>query len=224
MNAIVSRRSFLRSLLLCCGWMAFSAGAADRSILVWGDSISAGLGLDADAGWVHLLEQRLQKQGGGYTVVNASVSGETTGGGLARLPAALDKLHPAIVLIELGGNDGLRAQSLPAMRANLEKMIDLSRAAGAQPVLFEMRIPSNYGPVYTDRFTQVFGAVAEARKAPMVPFFLAAIAVDPGHWFQDDGIHPNAAAQPQLLDAVWPTLAPLLGQQGPHVGDKNPHP
>ena len=149
-------------------------------------------------------------------MVNASVSGETTAGGLSRLPAALQKYHPAVVLLELGGNDGLRGQPLPAMHANLAKMIDLSRAAGAQPLLFEMRIPSNYGPVYGDRFAQVFGAVAQEKQATLVPFFLAAIATDPGRWFQDDGIHPNAAAQPQLLDAVWPTLAPLVGRKAAH--------
>lgn len=195
----------LAALFWCGG-----ALAADKTILVWGDSISAGLGLDADTGWVHLLDRRLQSQGSGYAVVNASVSGETTAGGLSRLPAALDKLHPAIVLIELGGNDGLRGQPLDAMHADLGKMIELSRAAHAQPVLFAMQIPSNYGPVYADRFAKVFGTVAGETKAPLVPFFLAAIATDRGRWFQDDGIHPNAAAQPQLLDAVWPTLAPLL--------------
>ena len=187
-----------------------SAFAADKTILVWGDSISAGLGLDADAGWVHLLERRLQSQGSGYAVVNASVSGETTAGGLSRLPEALDKYHPAIVLIELGGNDGLRGQPLDAMHANLGKMIALSRAAQARPVLFAMQIPSNYGPAYADRFAKVFGAVAAETQLPLVPFFLGGIAANRDQWFQDDGIHPNAAAQPKMLDAVWPTLAPLL--------------
>lgn len=195
----------LAALFWCSG-----ALAANKTILVWGDSISAGLGLDADAGWVHLLERRLQSQGSGYAVVNASVSGETTAGGLSRLPAALDKYHPAIVLIELGGNDGLRGQPLDAMHANLDKMIELSRAARASPVLFAMQIPSNYGPVYADRFAKVFDTVAGDTKAPLVPFFLGGIATDRDQWFQDDGIHPNAAAQPKLLDAVWPTLAPLL--------------
>jgi acyl-CoA thioesterase I len=200
----------LRVLMLAVLFWCNSVLAADKTILVWGDSISAGLGLDADAGWVHLLERRLQSQGSGYAVVNASVSGETSAGGLSRLPEALDKYHPAIVLIELGGNDGLRGQALDAMRGNLEQMIALSRGAHARPVLFAMQIPSNYGPVYADRFARTFDTVAADTKAPLVPFFLAAIATDRGRWFQDDGIHPNAEAQPQMLDAVWPTLAPLL--------------
>lgn len=197
-------------LLLFAVLFCAAAGAADKTILVWGDSISAGFGLDADTGWVHLLEQRLQSQGSTYNVVNASVSGETTAGGLSRLPAALDKVHPDIVLIELGGNDGLRAQSLEAMRANLDKMLDLSAAARARPVLFEMYIPPNYGPVYAGRFTKVFDELAQQRKVPLVPFFLASLVGERDRWFQDDGIHPNAQAQPQLLEAVWPTLAPLL--------------
>ncbi len=186
------------------------ACAAGPTILVWGDSISAGYGLDSGTGWVHLLEQRLQKQGSAYSVVNASVSGETSAGGLARLPAALDKFHPGIVLIELGGNDGLRAQPLDAMRANLDRMVQLSRAAQARPVLFEMYIPRNYGALYADRFTQVFGQLAQQRQVPLVPFFLSGLVAERDRWFQDDGIHPNAEAQPQMLDAVWPTLAPLL--------------
>ena len=200
----------LMLLLWCSLLFSAAAGAADKTILVWGDSISAGYGLDADTGWVHLLERRLQTQAKGYAVVNASVSGETTAGGLSRLPAALDKVHPDIVLLELGGNDGLRAQPLDAMRANLDKMIDLSLAAHARPVLFEMYIPRNYGPVYADRFTKVFGELAQQRKVPLVPFLMAGLVAEHDRWFQDDGIHPNASAQPQLLDAVWPTLAPLL--------------
>lgn len=199
--------ALLAGLLLSCGaW----AAAANKTILVWGDSISAGYGLDAGAGWVHLLEQRLQSQGLAYSVVNASVSGETTAGGLARLPDALDRFKPDLVLLELGGNDGLRALPLDAMRANLDKMIELSRAAKARPVLFQMYIPRNYGPVYTDRFSKVFGQLAQERQVPLVPFFLAALVTEPDQWFQDDALHPNARAQPLLLDAAWPTLEPLL--------------
>ena len=187
-----------------------AAGAADPTILVWGDSISAGYGLDAESGWVNLLERRLQTQGRGYTVVNASVSGETTAGGLARLPAALDRFKPDLVLLELGGNDGLRALPLDEMRANLDRMIALTRAARARPVLFEMYIPRNYGPAYSERFTKVFGQLAQERKVPIVPFFLAALVTEPDKWFQDDALHPNAQAQPKLLDAAWPTLQPLL--------------
>jgi acyl-CoA thioesterase-1 len=203
---------FSLRLAILAGGLLFStlAGAADQTILVWGDSISAGYGLDAGAGWVHLLEQRLQTQGRGYAVVNASVSGETTAGGLARLPAALDKFKPDLVLLELGGNDGLRALPLDAMRTNLDKMIELSRAAKARPVLFEMYIPRNYGPVYTERFTKVFDQLAQERQVPLVPFFLGKLVAEPDKWFQDDALHPNAQAQPQLLDAAWPTLEPLL--------------
>lgn len=187
---------------------------AAPAILVWGDSLSAGYGLDANAGWVHLLEQRLQTQGGRYTVVNGSVSGETTAGGLARLPAALQREQPEWLLIELGANDGLRGLPLPEMRDNLARMIRLARAAGARPVLFEMRLPTNFGPVVNGRFRAVFVEVAKAESTPLVPFFLESVAADPARWFQDDGLHPNAQAQPQLLDAVWTTLGPLLRGSG----------
>jgi len=198
-------------LAVLVGTASFAA-PADQTILVFGDSLSAGYGLDADAGWVHLLDQKLQSQDTGYSVVNASVSGETSAGGLSRLPAALAQYHPRIVLLELGGNDGLRAQSLTAMRSNLDKMIGLCRAAKAVPVLFEMKIPANYGPSYTGKFTQVYDDLAHDDKVSLVPFFMATVATDMDRWFQDDGIHPNAAAQPKLLEAAWPTLEPLLNQ------------
>jgi acyl-CoA thioesterase-1 len=196
-------------LALLCLSLSVSASAA-QTLLVFGDSLSAGYGLDANAGWVSLLARRIGEQRLPYEVVNASVSGETTAGGLARLPAALERFQPAIVLIELGGNDGLRGQPPAAMRANLDRMIELSRGAGAQPVLFQMRIPSNYGPEYAQRFTAVFDALAQSRQVPLVPFFLAGIAADRARWFQDDGIHPRAEAQPQMLEAVWPVVRPLL--------------
>ena len=197
-------------LLLCLlSFTAAAKPAVPPVILVLGDSLSAGYGLPRDAGWVSLLERRLTTQGYPHRVVNASISGDTSVGGLSRLPAALDAHRPQIVLIELGGNDGLRAQPVKQLRSNLEKLVALSRTAGATPVLFEMRIPSNYGPAYTESFAKVFGDTAKTLKTPLVPFFLAAIATDPAQ-FQDDGIHPNAAAQPKLLDGVWPTLKPLL--------------
>ncbi|HKY90218.1 MAG TPA: arylesterase [Nevskiaceae bacterium] len=179
-------------------------------ILVMGDSLSAGYGLDPQQGWIFLLQQKIRSQGLPHVVVNASVSGETTAGGLARLPAALDRNRPKIVLVELGGNDGLRGQPAQALRTNLERMVDLTRKAGAVPVLFEMRIPENYGPAYANSFHGTFAAVAQERKVALVPFLLAEIALEPDRWFQDDGIHPNAAAQPRLVEAVWPTLQPLL--------------
>lgn len=197
-------------LLLCVlSFTAAAKPAVPPVILVLGDSLSAGYGLPRDAGWVSLLERRLATQGYPHRVVNASISGDTSAGGLSRLPAALEAHRPQIVLVELGGNDGLRAQPVKQLRSNLERIVALSRAAGATPVLFEMQIPSNYGPAYTDSFAKVFGETAKTLKTPLVPFFLAAIATDPAQ-FQDDGIHPSAAAQPKLLDGVWPTLKPLL--------------
>ena len=187
---------------------------AAQTILVWGDSLSAGYGVDSQRGWVRLLEQKLGTQADaalrGWKVVNGSVSGETTAGGLARLPAALARHQPAVVLIELGGNDGLRGLNLKAMRGNLEAMIALVRRAGATPAIFEMRIPANYGPVITERFQKTFAEVADSTKTPMVPFFLAPVATDRAKWFQDDGIHPNNAAQPLMLEALWPHLLPVL--------------
>ena len=185
------------------------SAAEPPTILVFGDSLSAAYGINVDRGWVALLRERLAQAGYPYRVVNASVSGETTSGGLSRLPAALDTHHPQIVLIELGGNDGLRAQPLKQMRANLEAMAALNKAHQARTVIFEMRIPANYGAAYGDGFHAVFGDVAKSAKMPMVPFWLGAIATDPKA-FQDDGIHPTEAMQAKLLDAVWPTLKPLL--------------
>ena len=189
-----------------------AAKAAQPVILVLGDSISAAYGIPQAQGWVALLQQRLRDQGYPHTVVNASISGETTAGGLARLPRALDRHRPKIVLVELGGTDGLRAQPVKNMKQNLERMATLAREAGATPVLFEMRIPENYGPAYTRSFAAAFGEVAAAQKLPLVPFFLATIATDATQ-FLEDGIHPSVAAQPKLLDAVWPTLRPLLAKQ-----------
>ena len=177
--------------------------------MVLGDSLSAGYGINVDRGWVALMRQRLAQEGYPYEVVNASISGDTTAGGLARLPAALDAHHPDLVLIELGANDGLRGQSLPQMRANLASMIELSRRQHAHAVIFEMRLPPNYGQTYGNAFRQSFADVAHAQQVPMVPFFLGAIAGDPRN-FQSDGLHPIEAVQTKLLDAVWPTLKPLL--------------
>ncbi len=190
------------------------AASAAPTLMVFGDSLSAGYGLDPGSGWVALLDTKLKAQSSpalkSWSVVNVSVSGETTAGGLSRLPAALAQYHPQLVLLELGGNDGLRGQPLPAMRANLDKMIGLARDAKAQPVLMEMRIPSNYGPVYGNQFTQIYGDLAKTAKVPLLPFFLAPVVSDRPRWFQDDGIHPNAAAQPLLLEQVWPQLQALL--------------
>lgn len=182
---------------------------AAPAILVIGDSLSAGYGLRPGEGWVNLLEQRVRSQGYPYRIANASVSGETTRGGLARLPRALTVHEPDIVIIELGGNDGLRGFPLDVMRENLERMIALSRDAGARVLLLGMHLPANYGGDYTQRFHQVFLDIAKAEQVPLVPFFLDGVAMRP-EMMLDDGIHPSAAAQETMLGNVWPTLERLL--------------
>jgi acyl-CoA thioesterase I len=209
------RRALLAGALL--GSACLSTGAAHaqgaqgaRALLVVGDSLSAEYGLVRDAGWVKLLEQRLaQQRPGQYIVVNASISGETTSGGRTRLPALLKAHRPAVVVIELGANDGLRGLPLDLMRANLRAMIDASRAAGARVLLVGMRIPPNYGRDYAERFFLTFGELARETKVALAPFLLEGFADDMS-LFQADRIHPNERAQPRLLDNVWPQLQPLL--------------
>jgi acyl-CoA thioesterase-1 len=187
-----------------------SAKAETPVILVLGDSISAGFGLArVDQGWVALLQTRLKDQEYVYQVVNASVSGETTAGGLARLPRGLMLHQPKIVILELGGNDGLRALPVAQMRANLVRMVDLSTAAGAKVLLLGMRMPPNYGADFTEQFRSVYSDLARDKKIPLVPFLLNDIALLPS-LMQADGIHPNELGQPKLLDNVWPSLKPLL--------------
>ncbi|MDP9084247.1 MAG: arylesterase [Pseudomonadota bacterium] len=189
---------------------SISATAETPVILVFGDSISAGYGLQrVEQGWVALLQTRLEQQGYGYHVVNASISGETTAGGLARLPRALLLHQPKIVILELGGNDGLRALPIAQMRANLARMAELTAASGAQLLLLGMRIPPNYGPEFTEQFRAAYADLAREKKIPLVPFLLSDIALAP-NLMQADGIHPNMLGQPQLLKNVWPSLAPLL--------------
>jgi acyl-CoA thioesterase-1 len=199
-----------RLLILMFMLTSTPAKADGPVILVFGDSISAGFGLPhVEQGWAALLQTRLKQQGYGYQVVNASVSGETTAGGLARLPRALEMHRPRVLILELGGNDGLRALPVAPMRANLKAMIDLGRGAGAEVLLLGMRIPPNYGPDYTRQFAQVFTDLAREEKAPLVPFLLDHIALD-ASLMQADQIHPNEQGQPKLLDNVWPVLKPLL--------------
>ena len=187
-----------------------SAKAETPVILVLGDSISAGFGLaHLDQGWVALLQTRLKDQEYVYHVVNASVSGETTAGGLARLPRALTLHQPQIVILELGGNDGLRALPVAQMRANLVRMVDLATAAGAKVLLLGMRMPPNYGADFTEQFRLAYSDLARDKKLPLVPFLLNDIALHP-NLMQADGIHPNELGQPKLLDNVWPSLKPLL--------------
>jgi acyl-CoA thioesterase I len=202
----VKRLLFLVTLLLA----GVSAQAEAPVILVFGDSISAGYGLArVELGWVELLKTRLKSEGYGYQVVNASVSGETTAGGLARLPRALELHHPKIVILELGGNDGLRALPVPQMRDNFAQMVELSAHAGAKVLLLGMRIPPNYGPQYTSQFEAVYGDLASADRLPLVPFLMDHIALQPD-LMQGDDIHPNVKGQPILLDNVWPVLKPML--------------
>ncbi len=187
-----------------------SAKAETPVILVFGDSISAGYGLArVEQGWVALLQTRLKQQEYVYQVINASVSGETTAGGLARLPRALMLHQPKILVLELGGNDGLRALPIAQMRANLSQMIDLAAAGGAKVLLLGMRMPPNYGPQFTEQFRATFSDIAREKKTPLVPFLLNDVALSPD-LMQADGIHPNELGQPKLLDNVWPSLKPLL--------------
>ena len=201
-----------RIFVLLILWVAaVPAYAETPTILVFGDSISAGFGINPERGWAALLQSKLKSEGYGEQVINASVSGETTEGGLARLPRALALHHPGIVIIELGGNDGLRALPVDQMRANLAQMAALCTAAGARVLLLGMQIPPNYGPEYTQQFRSSYASVAREKNLPLVPFLLNGVALNP-QLMQADGIHPNELGQPKLLDNVWPALKPLLGK------------
>ncbi len=186
-----------------------AAQAPEPVLLVVGDSVSAGYGLPGGKVWVDLLAAKLKAEGYRYRVVNASISGDTTAGGRARLPSLLAQHKPAIVIIELGGNDALRGGRLATMRDNLDTMVSLAQAARVQVLLVGMQLPPNYGPAYVKEFSESFATVAKARKVPLVPFFFAGFAEDLA-LFQPDRIHPTLEAQPRLLDNVWPTLRPLL--------------
>ncbi|PJI49925.1 MAG: arylesterase [Pseudomonas sp.] len=193
----------------CLALLLITQQAAAQTLLVVGDSISAGLGLDTSQGWVSLLDKRLKEQGFDYQVVNASISGDTSAGGLARLPVLLSEQKPKLVVIELGGNDGLRGMAPAQLQQNLNGMVQQSQKVGAKVVLLGMRLPPNYGQRYTDAFAKVFDTVASEQQIPLVPFFLEGVGGVPD-MMQADGIHPAVAAQPKLLDNVWPTLKPLL--------------
>ena len=183
--------------------------ASARTILVFGDSLSAAYGIRSEQGWVALLAQRLHTQGYGYQVVNASVSGETSTGGLERLPRALQLHTPEIVILELGANDGLRGLPVSDLRDSLGRMVQLSQAAGARVLLVGIRIPPNYGPRYTEEFARIFPELARQYHLPLVPFLLEKVALDPA-LMQEDGMHPNPAGEPVVLDTLWPYLKPLL--------------
>ena len=189
--------------------VASAAAPAQRTIVVLGDSLSAGFGITIQQGWVNLLAQRIDKEGYGYQVVNASVSGETTQGGLARLPRALEQHKPALVILELGGNDGLRGLPLATSRENLARMIELAQNAKARVLLVGMMVPPNYGPRYADEFREMFATLAKKYPVAFVPFLLEQVALHP-ELMQQDGIHANATGQPKMLENVWPRLKPLL--------------
>ena len=178
-------------------------------ILVYGDSLSAEYGIVRGAGWVALLSERLRKEGFPHRVINTSISGETTAGGLHRLDSTLKKHHPQIVLLALGANDGLRGLPVGQTRKNLETMLTMAQQANAQAVVIGIRMPPNYGPEYTRAFERLFTDIGRERSLPVVPFLLEGIADNP-RFFQADTIHPNEQAQPKILSNVWPILAPLL--------------
>lgn len=187
------------------------AQAAAPKILVFGDSLSASYGIAANRGWVTLLGERLKRERLDYSVVNASISGETTAGGVARLGKMLEAHRPAVVLLELGANDGLRGLPVAAMKKNLAAMVAMGQKAGAKVLLVGMRLPPNYGPEYTNAFDGAFAELAKAQKATLVPFLFEGFG-DKRELFLEDRIHPNEQAQPLLLENVWKGLRPLLGK------------
>ena len=195
---------------LSCALNVSGWAAEDKlSLLVYGDSLSASYGIEEDQGWVNLLQIRLDAEQLAVEVINGSVSGETTTGGLARLPAMLDSYEPDIMILELGGNDGLRGLPVNLMRANLAEMIDLAQSAGAQVILTGIQIPPNYGPRYTLPFFNTYADLAKKKSLPLVPFLIEGIPQQP-ELMQNDGIHPRAEAQFMILDNVWPILKPQL--------------
>jgi acyl-CoA thioesterase-1 len=202
----------MRRFLVLVALLTFTGGhAADvPTVLIFGDSLSAGYGIDVDQSWAALLQSRLREQGYEHRVVNASISGETTEGGAERIGPALDNFSPELIILELGGNDGLRGFPPERMRQNLETIITTSKASGAGVVLLGIRIPSNYGPRYTQAFENAFRETAETLDVPWIEFFMDGIALNK-ELMQADGIHPNAKAQPILLDNAWPIITEALG-------------
>lgn len=205
----ININSLRAGLMTCALLLSLSAEARVTAILVLGDSLSAAYGMRQDQGWVHLLEQRLQPYQGDHRVINASISGDTTAGGLARLPGLLRQHKPDIVIIELGANDGLRGMSLKAMHSNLASMIRQARAAGAEVLLVGVRIPPNYGPQYTDKFELNYRKLARQYNVVLVPYLLEDIAENLNNMLPDT-LHPRAEVQHKVLDNVWKKLQLLL--------------
>jgi acyl-CoA thioesterase-1 len=202
-------RSIVLSALL---FLALPALASQNTVLVLGDSLSAAYGVPSETAWVELLRDRIENQDLNWTVVNASISGETTDGGLRRLPGLLETHDPNIVIIELGGNDGLRGFPPNVIESNLANMIEQVRDTGATPLLVGMQIPPNYGQRYTTMFADIFPTLSDRYNTVLVPFFLDGI-YDQDGLMQGDGIHPTEEAQPRLLENIWPKLEPLLSNQ-----------
>jgi acyl-CoA thioesterase-1 len=211
MNKIL-RLLLLLSLVWSFIWPVASSASSPK-LLVVGDSLSAGYGVTTERRWVTLLTQRLVKHCGSFKVVNASISGDTSQGGLSRLPALLINHQPNIVVIELGGNDGLRGIAIKTMRQNLQQMVSLAKQAKASVLLLGVRLPANYGEDFVNAFHQVYYDVAKAESVPLVPFFLQDVALNE-QLMQADGIHPNDKAQPILLDNVWPSLSSMIIERG----------
>lgn len=201
----------MRVWLLSAGLalLCLAQSATAGTVLIVGDSISAAFGLDTRQGWVALLQQKLRNEGFSDKVVNASITGDTSAGGQARLPALLSEHKPSLVVLELGGNDGLRGQSPAQLQQNLASMIDKSRAAGAKVLLLGMQLPPNYGVRYTKAFAQVYSELKQQKDVPLVPFFLEGVGGHP-ELMQADGIHPAQGAQARLLENAWPAIKPLL--------------
>ncbi len=212
----------MRKLLILLTFIATAAleAAVPPTVLVFGDSLSAGFGIDVDQSWPALLQARLDSQGYEHRVINASISGETTEGGATRIAAALENFRPDLVILELGGNDGLRGFPPERMQANLETIIETTKASGAAVVMLGIRIPSNYGQRYTAAFENVYRELAQQLDVPWIEFFMEGIALNE-ELMQDDGIHPNAEAQPILLDNAWPIIRQALAEHARQRLSKN---
>jgi acyl-CoA thioesterase-1 len=205
-------RVILSLLLSIVGLIPCSVSASDSPVLlILGDSLSAGYGMDREHSWVNLLELRLEQNGHSYRILNSSISGDTTQGGLARLPRLIDRYQPEIVIIELGGNDGLRGINPDVTRQNMTRMIQYSQQSGARVLLTGIRLPPNYGAVYLQQFESIYTDLAAEYDTLLVPFFMDGVVFVPG-LLQSDGIHPNEKGQPVLLDNVWAVLAPQLNK------------
>lgn len=204
---------FKRLLLMVCFLLWGAAAQAAPVVLVFGDSLSASYGIPANEGWVSLLEQRIHQKKPGYRLVNASISGETTSGGRYRIEQLLAEHRPAVVILELGVNDGLRGLPLDAAASNLNAIIAACRNRKARVLLIGMRLPPNYGTAYATKFQAIYQQAAQRHKIPFLPFLLEGFADNP-ELFQADGLHPNAAAQPLIMERVWKILQPILATSG----------